>query len=496
MAGHLPKVSVRFRWFVRSARACLAVLLLSAGGVPLAVALPVATASGETEAEAREAARAELAKFVHVEVRSEVGQAASSTGEKEAWVKNVSRTQLVLLGVSYECRQAARKLFECDARFDEAAARKLYATSVEEAARRITEGARALDSAPVTEATRRIDTLLTELDRVESLLLVYRFLLDAQSPVLPVTREDLLGRLAKLEDALPDLRTAANHLTAQLDASMTYYVAPPKPVGSEEVTPFARALTDAVAAGIQVSLTPAGAKRWLTGQYQVTDTHILVTWRVVMPDGRVEQTLVERMARTGAGNLRATAMDRPLDELLQSGLVVSGNLRAEIATNAGSVDGQVFKAGDRIRLLAKLNKPGYFYLLGHVSQQDKEYSYLVELNDPDPGAQPGSPEAKRVYVRYVSAAEANRYVELGEFEVSPPFGVERLQLFASTTDVLGQLPPFAIRAQDENRIEGPAQAVIGKTRALMRVKPKAETVEATFTYTTLPTFGEAGAGNP
>lgn len=461
-------------------------------GSGLAAALPTATGAGATEAEARENARAELAKYLKVEVRAEVGQFVDNSGRRDDWTRNVSSTQLVLLGVAFDCHALSKRQFACDARFDEAAARKLYATAVEDGSRRIAEGVKALDQAPAAESTRRIDALLTELEQLQGLLLVYRFILDAPPPEVAVTREDLLGRLTRLEDALPDLRTAAAHLGAQLDAKTVYYITPPKLAGSEEITPFARALADSVAAGIVSSPTLEGASRRLSGQYQVTDSRLLVTWRVITPGGLVERTLTQRLARDSAGDLRVTALQQGLDELLQNGLVVKGDLRAEMATGAGAIDGQVFSAGERVRLLVKLNKPGYFYIVGHVTpQQGEPYSYLVPLNDPDEKAAPGSPEAKRAFVRAVNGTDANRFVEVGEFEVTPPFGVERLQLFASTTDLLDRLPPFASRAQDESRLDANVQAVIGQTRALMRVKPKAETVETTFTYTTLPAPGGA-----
>lgn len=477
---------------------CRKIPLLAAGlcGISLlftaatAAAMPSAMATGATEAQARENARAELAKFMKVEVRAEVGQFVDNSGRREDWTRNVSSTQLVLLGVLFDCHKLSKQLFACDAKFDEVAARKLYTLAVEDGSRRIADDAKALEQAPASEATRRVDALLTELEQLQGLLLVYRFILNAQPPALAVTREDLLGRLARLEDALPDLRTAAAHIAAQLDTNTVYYVAPPKLVGSEEITPFARAFADNVAAGIKSAPSLEGATRTLMGQYQITDSRLLVTWRVVMADGQVERTITQRLARDSAGDLRVTALQQGLDELLQNGLVLKGDLRAEVATSAGAMDGQVFTAGARIRLLVKLNKPGYFYIVGHVTpQQGEPYSYLVALNDADAAARPGSPEAKRAFVRAVNGTDANRFVEIGEFEVTPPFGVERLQVFASTTDLLDQLPPFAIRAEDDNRLDGNAQAVIGKTRALMRVKPKAESVESTFTYTTLPLQG-------
>ncbi len=61
----------------------------------------------------------------------------------------------------------------------------------------------------------------------------------------------------------------------------------------------------------------------------------------------------------------------------------------------------------------------------------EKYSYLVNFTE-----EPGNGK----FVHYVNGDEANRWVELGEFEVIPPLGVETLHMIASSSDLEGRVP--------------------------------------------------------
>lgn len=452
-----------------------------------AQAIPSAQGTGETEELARENARTELARFLKVDVRSEVGRYADGSGKRSEYVQSAVSTNLVLLGVGFRCEQLGRKEHSCVATFDEAAARKLYPAAIAEGTGRLAAGLKALDAAPPAEHLQRIDALLTDLQSVEGMLLVYRFLLDAEPPALPVTRQDLQGRVGRLQDELPTLALAASNLASQLDSDGIYFIVPPKLQGSEEVTPFARALADAAATQFRTVPSLRSANRLLVGRYEVAEKNIRVTWQVQRGNGVVERTVTQKLARTAADGLRLEPMSAGLDQLLQTGLLVKGDLRAEIATGSGALDGQSFVGGDRLKLMVKLNKPGYLYMVGHVTPTGGDaYSYLVQMNDLPADTSLDSASARRAFVRTIAADEANKWVEIGEFDVTAPFGVERLQLFASSGDLVDRLPAVRQQADGLARVAGEPQAVVQKTRALQRVKPKEESVEATFTYTTLP----------
>lgn len=452
-----------------------------------AQAIPSAQGSGETEELARENARNELARFLKVDVRSEVGRYADDSGKRAEYVQSATSTNLVLLGVGFRCEQVSRKEHSCVATFDEAAARKLYPAAISEGTARLNAGLKALDAAPPAEHLQRIDALLTDLQSVEGLLLVYRFLLDAEPPAMPVTRQDLQGRIGRLQDELPTLSLAASNLASQLDGDGIYFIVPPKLQGSEEVTPFARALADAAATQFRTAPTLRHATRLLVGRYEVAEKNIRVTWQVQRGNGVVERTVTQKLARAAADGLRLEPMSAGLDQLLQTGQLVKGDLRAEIATGSGALDGQSFTGGERLKLMVKLNKPGYLYMVGHVTPEGGDaYSYLVQMNDLPADVSLDSASTRRAFVRAIAADEANKWVEIGEFDVTAPFGVERLQLFASTGDLVDRLPAVRQQADGLARVAGAPQAVVQKTRALQRVKPKEESVEATFTYTTLP----------
>jgi len=124
-------------------------------------------------------------------------------------------------------------------------------------------------------------------------------------------------------------------------------------------------------------------------------------------------------------------------------------------------------------------RSGYFYLVGHTKTRGVEKSYLLDLQDA-----PGN----RKFINYVNADDANRWISLGEFEVQPPFGIESLQIIASSKDLVDAVPNTSFDGSyyliSNNLKEG-----VALTRGLVKKKKKAEKLkpaEAVLMFSTFP----------
>ena len=116
-------------------------------------------------------------------------------------------------------------------------------------------------------------------------------------------------------------------------------------------------------------------------------------------------------------------------------VAASPPFKGEIFTQQGTQN-LLFKPGDTIKLFVRLNKSGYFYIVGHIKLENDEYSYLVDIGD-----------SKPEFVFHVGKEQAGTAIALGEFDVEAPFGTEYLQLFASENNLQAFLPDATL---DEN----------------------------------------------
>ena len=214
----------------------------------------------------------------------------------------------------------------------------------------------------------------------------------------------------------------------------------------------------------------------LKGSYEIINDGVSVTYRVIDPRGATAATRIAKLSLEAVKNIEYQPASLDFDKLLHEGYVVSNDFKAQLNTNHGK-DGLVFTAGEMVELFAKMNNPGYFYLVSHNTTD--AMSYVLELNEA---------QGKRAFLRYVNADEVNRWLSLGEFEVSAPYGVENLQMVASSKDLIDHLPNVKYDPKLELYVVSAASTsdAVAKTRGL---KPKrtegVKSSEATLTFTTM-----------
>lgn len=121
---------------------------------------------------------------------------------------------------------------------------------------------------------------------------------------------------------------------------------------------------------------------------------------------------------------------------------------------------------------------GYIYLVGYTQTTDGKMSYLLELSE-------GVGDSK--FIKFINADDASRWISLGAFTISAPFGIESLQVIASNKKIRS-LP--TTKYDEESGyyiISTNIKKALKKTRGLRPKKSgKVETSEDVMSFTTMP----------
>lgn len=215
-------------------------------------------------------------------------------------------------------------------------------------------------------------------------------------------------------------------LTAALADADPPLILPASYARSREITPFAAVLTHAL--------------RQALAHRANSDNIVLLRYREHEQQLRIAYRLVKRhQAVLGAGeiNLNVSAIAelafKPANKAFetvfdQATPVTDRSLTAHLFTNLDR-ENLLFTHGETLKLFVSLSQPGYFYLVGHVKQEQRQYSYLLDIGDREPS-----------FVYHVDQAQAGHPITLGEFDIQAPYGTEYVQLLYSVADLRDQLP--------------------------------------------------------
>ena len=441
---------------------------------------------GKSRERACQQALASLAESLKVEVRSEFRIQSKATrkdgGERDVDTSTEqdiqTRSDLPILGANQSVRTNDGE-FVCETRLDPNRATRYYRKRLNTLRKEAVKLEGELEAITADDEKRHqlLSDLLTLNERYSRFALVARFL-DLEVPALSTqSRASIRAELEAIEQQAPSLMVAASRLIRNLPDELIH-LTPPHPVESREVTPFARALESEISARIRTTDSPDSASLRMRGEYEVSEGGLVVTYRLLDENDVIRDVKTVTLQPASYDHLRVRPQSVDFDRLLHQGLAVESGFRASLATKQGQED-LLFRSGEKVELLVRLNQPGYFYLVGHTINNGESYSYLVPLQDG---------RGARSFVRYVNAEQANKWISLGAFEVSAPFGVESTQVIASTEDLVSEIPGYKYDQKTglfvlaEN-----AEAGVRKTRALKPVSTqKVESTEAVLMFTTAP----------
>jgi hypothetical protein len=408
---------------------------LAAGCILGALALPASAAvlltgygSAPTEDAARAAAREDLAYRLQRAVARRLQTGAAQRAFPEG-------REFPLVGIELASAGAHGGRQRYEARLSDASL-----AAYEREAGWLAERLRKVDPAKIS--TDRIGESFAWLDQYRRIAAVRR-LFSKPSPEIGL--DDAVLARAALKNLSPsadagDVAKTVKAALARSNLTVARVVAPVRAENSE-VTSLSGQIADALRG--ELATQASGGRYVLDGSYDAVDGKILLRLYLLDASFNTERAFAFVLA---AAEPRSRALPGRLSETLNRGLVRIDSLDDPAAPSGAAASGKAmgvdvktergkrglyYRPGDQDQLYVKLDRPGYYYVVGHVDKPDARFSYLMEIGDR------GS--ANR-FVRRVGDEQANQWLPIGKFTVEPPLGLEALQVFAASEDPTSALP--------------------------------------------------------
>jgi 5-carboxymethyl-2-hydroxymuconate isomerase len=147
----------------------------------------------------------------------------------------------------------------------------------------------------------------------------------------------------------------------------------------------------------------------------------------------------------------------------------------------------LFREGQSVSIEVKTNKQAYVYVIANMrTKENKQVQYLLTLSNA---------YGNNSYQMFIPARASNKWINIGEFEIQPPFGVEVLHIFATNHSIVDNLPKISTKMidsleydviVDQNNESLDAQKSIAQFRGLKKKKKNAlQKSEAILRFTTV-----------
>ncbi|OIR19457.1 hypothetical protein GALL_03380 [mine drainage metagenome] len=460
-------------------------LLLLLFQVDLFAADIVGQGWGDTEAAAKREALADISSKISITVRSrfkstQVVSARTVDKNRSEAVAQLSEntvetnSELPILGAEYASRTEGSQV-SVQATLETSKSLPLYEKRLDALRDHIAalkaDTAKAKDGDAQYNGIMHMLTLLDEFRKLNTVAIY----LNGRPHDPGITEEALENQLRAVTKQVDSLDLAAKILTAGMNEP-GIYILPARTRQSNEVTPFAALLRDRMSANLKTALTPRDAAYMLIGQYQELNDGVDVTYRLFDINAIAQKTNSVHISKNAYAGLETTPKTTDFEQLLKAGVAVSGDLHVEVSSNLGRHD-LLFNEGDEVEFFVKLNESGYFYVVGHTAKTSESNSYLVELHQA---------EGPRKFVYFVNADDANKWISIGKFSVVAPFGVEGIQVIASSKDLIDALPAATLDPASGLYFvaASPKEGVL-KTRAIIKKFPQTvQTAETSLIFTT------------
>jgi len=456
-----------------------------------AVALPASAGvvlagygSADSENAARAAAQDDLAhRLQRAIVRTESARRAFVEGR-----------EFPLIGIEMARTAAGGRELRYEARLTDASL-----AAYEREAGQLAERLRKLDPArmsPDQRTSARFAEWFGWIDQYRRVAAVLRAFSSKRVPEAAVD-EGALRRLAvKSLAPLSDTGEIAKTVKTALDRSRIpgARVVAPVRAGNSEVT----GLSGRIADDLRRELGPAPADRAgtraLDGIYETVDGKVLLRLFLLDASFNTERAFVFVLPDTADRGFRALPAAKGLAQALGRGLVrvdmpdggaaprPDATMGVDVRTERGR-RALYYHPGERDQLQVKLDRPGYYYIVGHVEKANTRLSYLMEIGDAAGGSR---------FVRRVAAEGANQWQAVGPFTVEPPFGLEAIQVFATSESPERALPLARFDASRNLYLIGtnPSEAV-KRSRGLVLVNMAGAPGDEGPTGAPRPAVGEA-----
>lgn len=454
----------------------LTLILLSA--THLFAADIAAEGFGKTESEARANAASELSFVIYSDVRSELHTVMSDNPQDQQQIvtKQVDVTSAIpLYGAEYTFEQS-EGLYKCKAKMSADKSIPVYVKEIDAAVAKVNQSYNSLKSEKSASAKYTyVMSALSDFENIQKLKAVVN-VLGGESKAYPDTTieelQNLRAELTLRTDSMPQ----AAKLIAQELKKANVYVYYPMYNGSDEVTQFSSAFRDMLSAGFKSADSAYGADYFLETVYTVSAGGIQLSSTITDKSGVTLGKSVKILEPKAYAGLAVEPQSLSFEKLLKLGLAKSADFSARI-TASGGKRAMLYKSGDAVELFVKLNKPGYFFIVGHVDKAGERFSYIVDFYNT---------QGDRKFIRHVDADEINRWISIGEFDIVPPYGLETFQMIATVKDPVDMIPAHVFDPETELYIVSKdIKEGVKKTRALkLRPENKDAAAEDVLVFST------------
>lgn len=387
---------------------------------------------GKTADESKKEAIADLSQQIEVQVKSEFSSITRVASEDVDEFKEKAinlKSDLPMLGIKYDVNKTGDQ-FYAEAILDDKSV-ALYETKLKDIKKLIDHNLAALEKTKQKSDQEKIlNGIITNLEQFYKYRIVAQFLGSKHIPDLNITVAEIKTRLSSMLLKADTLDFGLKKMAGNIKSDKIF-IFPPTTRNSSEITEFAKAVKNGLSVYLGTVKSPYSAQFFLSGEYQILKNGIVLTYHLLTPNQDTVNTYAATFLPSAYTNYQTEPITVDFDRLLKNGMLVSGDLRVDVATSAGKQD-LMFYRGDTVKLLAKLNKPGYFFIVVHSLKKDRRYSYLIDFY---------KSMDNRKFIYYINADETNKWIDIGEFLVVAPFGVETLQVMASTADLVDTVPP-------------------------------------------------------
>lgn len=456
---------------------CLCLVFLSSYALAITPIYSGLALHKEREAAKRQAL-SDLQQTIFVDVESQTLSKQSLSGNDVFVATSKLSSTIPLIGATTECH-FTNNLYKCEAFLDGQKTAKSYESALIHQQGLISkswEQAKTISSNTVKY--KELSKLLNEVHRAQQLALVLSIIAPEKKQASSnVSRTKISAQMQQLSKRADSLQMLATLLVEKLDYSgQATLIKPFTPFNSSEITPLASALQTQLKGRMAAVVNQDQARLTLEGKYSGSGDLLNFEVSLVDRDGNYTSSAIVSVDKAAVSQFAFEPQQLGFDQLLYSGQVVSDDFKVKFQTDKGMRD-LLFKEGESVRLLIKVNQPAYYYLVGHTMTSDAKISYLLDLQD--------AVDLNK-FIKYIGAEDVNHWVEIAEFEVIAPFGQEILQIFASPTKPLSTLP-MTVFDGDYYVLKGSVSENITKTRSFKRKKKskdKQKIAEAVLNITT------------
>jgi len=419
---------------------------------------------GSTSAEAKKEALADLSQNIKVETQSMFSSIVTvKSDDVEELKKKVIhlKSDLPILGAKFTVMPMKDQFF-VQASLDYKNV-KIYETELINIKTTTDKNSKQLAKCKTnTEKKMLLTEILTGIETYDKYRIVAQFIGSQNIPEINVTTAEVKKQLGLLLEKSDTLDFGLKQL-AQGIKEKNIFIYPPTTKNSREITEFASAVKNRLSVYLITAESPTRSKYFLSGEYQILKDRIDLTYTLLNINHDILNTFVTTFSNSAYKDYEIEPRTLDFDNLLKNGVVTSGDLTVKAMLSSGKRD-LLFFEGDPLTIMIKMNRPGYFYIVVHTLKKEEKYSYLLDLF---------KSHGNRKFIYHVSADDVNKWIALPEFEVVPPFGVETLQVIASTNDLINKVPAtiYDYKTKLYKISDNPAEAVV-LTRGLIRKERK------------------------